>query len=352
MEYDKFAQGLLVSVGAQMMVPLPFQPTWVEVWDQSSAAEVSAGSYFLEAYWQSEMAQNSAFVNNVTVSAGPAYANGTSLVTSGGVSTYYAGLALQYGASLNVSMVTAANPAVVTTSSPHGYISGDVVILSNLYQTSSTGMQQIAGQPFVVTVLSTTTFSIPVNTSSSVYTAYNSGTATQQATVKQVLYPYLYYPGVSFISAISLGSVTLVSTTTNHNLVVGQEVAFRIPSLWGTVQLNSLPNSVIPGSPVYGFVTVVNSPTQVTVNINSSAYTAFAAPAFSSFVGESFPQMVAVGDNNSGSLLFGFASNTINGPAISGAYLNNTQQGFVLGSGVVGLSGDVLLWRAGYSAIN
>jgi len=42
---------------------------------------------------------------------------------------------------------------------------------------------------------------------------------------------------------------------------------------------------------------------------------------------------------------------TINGPAIQGAYINNTWMGFIIGSGIAGdgptdTPGDTLYWRA------
>src|SRR5204862_4062080 len=132
-------------------------------------------------------------------------------------------------AAQNVTTITKANPAVVTATSAHGLSSGDVVIFSNLYQTATTGMEQIAGIPFTVTVTSSTAFTIPWNTNQSNYTAYDIATATVQGTFKKVLYPYLYFPGVSFISSLTLASTTTVDTTDAHNFVVGQEVAFRIP---------------------------------------------------------------------------------------------------------------------------
>src|SRR6201999_3406299 len=89
------------------------------------------------------------------------------------------------------------------------------------------------------------------------------------------LYPYLYAPGVSFISAISLGSSTTITTTSPNNYVLGQEVAFRIPAAWGTVQLNPNSNVLIPGSTVYGIVSSITNANTFVVNINSSAYTAF-----------------------------------------------------------------------------
>jgi hypothetical protein len=56
---------------------------------------------------------------------------------------------------VNIASSTNANPSVITTAAAHGYTSGDVVeILSHLVNTNANGT-------WVVTVLSTTTFSIP-----------------------------------------------------------------------------------------------------------------------------------------------------------------------------------------------
>jgi hypothetical protein len=147
---------------------------------------------------------------------------------------------------------------------------------------------------------------------------------------------------------------------------VGQEVAFRIPSVvgsggvWGTIELNSLPNLLIPGSPIYGYVVSVTDNWTVVVNINSTNYTAFNVNAkVSSVVGMSFPQMVAVGDINTGGVQISSGSalypspqysvatlndsKTINGPAIIGAYVNNTRQGFTIGAGIAAVDGTATL---------
>src|ERR1044072_6594879 len=106
--------------------------------------------------------------------------------------------------------------------------------------------------PFTVTVTGATTFTTAWNTNQSKYTALSGSPSGPY--VKKVLYPYLYFPGSTVISAITTGATTTIDTTSAHNFVVGQEVAFRIPTAWGTTQLNSLPNTTTPGSPIYAYV--------------------------------------------------------------------------------------------------
>lgn len=366
-EYSRLAKGSFTSSGAAQIINLPFVPDYVELINYTASA-TPANHGIPMARWSSAMGQGYAVVN--LFNATPVLTTG--VVTSNGISTFSAGQMLQFGSAQAVSTITKATPAVVTSSSNHGLASGDVVIFYDLIQTSTTGMQQICGIPFTVTVTGATTFTIPWNTNQSNYTAYNSGTATTAAYFKKVLYPYLYAPGVNIISSITTGSTTTIDTTSAHNFVVGQEVAFRIPSAWGTTQLNSLPNSSTPGSPIYGYVVSVTDYNTVVVNINSSSYTAFNSnQTVASVPGLSFPQILAVGDVNSGGVAISSGSalypppfvrpianttvNSINGPAIQGSFFNNSSQGFIIGAGaatsdassvLVGASNDVIYWKA------
>lgn len=303
----------------------------------------------------------------------------TGLVNGTGFSTIKAGLALQYGALILLGasggiVSSSATVTTITTTAAHNLVTGNWITFQSLNQTTTTGMNQIAGIPFMVTVTSPTTFTINWNASGSAYTTIATGGLNTLASFKQILFPVLYAPGNSFISALTLGNTTTVTTTAPSNFVVGQEVAFRIPSAWGPIQLNENSNVLIPGSPVYGYVVSVTNSTTFVVNINSSAFTPFNANQAFLSVGLSYPQVVAVGDVNTGGypisigsqlypspLIYnGFSSGqtrTINGPAIQGAYINATFMGFVIGSGISGegptdAPGDTLYWRAYMSDMN
>jgi hypothetical protein len=361
-EYSRIAKGFFTSTGLAQVINLPFQPNYVELTNYTASAAFT-DHRVLSASWDVNMGQGFAIttVKNTTMQ--------TDSVVTNGISTFSAGLSLQYGARQQVVGITKASPAIVTVTG-HGLASGDVVIFTGLYQSSTTGMPQIDGIPFTVTRLTADTFSIPWNTNQTEYTAL-SGSPTG-AYMKKVLYPYLYAPGAAYVSAITTGTTTTIDTTSAHNFVVGQEVAFRIPASWGTVQLNSLPNVQIPGSPIYGYVTAVTDYNTFVVNINSTSFTAFTSnQPFDDVSGQQFAQVVAVGDVNTGGVSISSGSvlypppyttpigttnvNTINGPAIKGAFFNNTSQGFVIGGGacvtdtaaiLVGAASDVIYWRA------
>jgi hypothetical protein len=364
-EYSRIAKGSFVSSGTPKVITLPFQPSVVKLTNYT-AYGAFAEHGIPSAVWEvTSMGQGTAAV---FLNSGATPTLITDRVLTGGISTFSAGLSLQYGPQVQIASISKASPAVVTTAAPHGYSTGDVVVFQGLFQSPTTGMPQIAGIQFQITVTGATTFTIPWNTNQSNYTALAASPAG--AFVRKVLYPFLYLPGDNVISALSFGATTTVTTTTNHNYVVGQEIAFRIPTVYGSTQLNSLPNTVIPGSPIYGYVTAVTANNVFVCSINSTGYTAFNTnQPVSSVPGLQFPQVVAVGDVNTGGFpytggalypspafpTFSGGVPTINGPAIQGAFVNNTSQGFIIGAGsastdalsvLVGAADDILLWEA------
>ena len=365
-EYARSARGVVTSNGSMMQIPVPFEPQTVQIYNQTVYAATLSGrtGAVANAFWDFDMGQGSAITQ--LVGAATPYALIPSYLASGGISAYSAGISLQFGNPQQVQTSTQSGSSTAPTSfyvPAHGYQTGDVVIFEGLYASASTGMPQMCGMPFVVNRTDADNFTVPWNSSGSNYTDLtNSPTPVLGANVMQVLFPYLYAPGVSFISSIALGSTTTVTTTAPHNLVAGSEVAFRIPKVgasgcWGTVQLNALNDPRRPGSPIYGYVMAVNSPTSVTVKINSSNFTAFNPNVpVKSVVGMSFPQMIAVGDINSGGTNYSGGNlypspvvngvQTINGPGISGAFVNNTSSGFIIGQSLSGTANDILYWYA------
>lgn len=98
-----------------------------------------------------------------------------------------------------------------------------------------------------------------------------------------------YQPSVFDISALALGTSTAVTTSVDHNYVVGQAVRLHIPVAYGS--------SAISGQ--QGYVTSIPSVTQVVVNIDSTLANSFiASPSY----GPTPPQICAIGDVNSGPL--------------------------------------------------
>jgi hypothetical protein len=382
-EYSKWAKGtyiqgagtLGVSAPNVTAIALPFQPNYVELINLTQSITPAQHGIPFARWDAGSLVTISSVVYNPTIveifNATPVLT--TDSVLTNGISAYSAGLSQQFGANFSISGITKATQAVVTTTAPHGYSVGSTVILQGIALATTNNMQLLNNVPFtIVAVGSTTSFTINWNTSGSNYTAITGSPAG--AIVKQVLYPFLYPPQDNVVVSIALGATTTIGTAMYHNFETGQEVAFRVPNFWGTIQLNSLPNLVIPGSPIYGYITSVTDNWTFTVNINSTAFTAFTVNATmtaATLPGLTYAQAVPVGDINTGSNLYTGAQlypppqfptfsnkvSTINGSAIKGAFVNNTSQGFIVGQGpskndttswVGGSTGDVIEYRAYY----
>ena len=117
-----------------------------------------------------------------------------------------------------ISSVTQANPGVFTTSSAHGFITGDYVEFSGM-----AGMTAFNGLCLPVIVTSSTQFNLGINTSAlPAYTA-SSGTATRRGVGIPVLSPNSPTPIV-------------IHTATAHGLSAGARI--YISGIVGTEELN------------------------------------------------------------------------------------------------------------------
>lgn len=387
-EYSRLAKGSFTAAAGQTsaIINLPFLPDYVEIWNLTNIGSAASAGNILKAFWDNNIppytpsgksaSQTMVEVYNSTpaVIFDTIYTNGVTGGTApaSGISTFQGNLLLQYGATQQIIGITKATQAVVNVTA-HGYAVGDTVILQGIALATTNNMQLLNGVPFTITAVTDSShFTINWDTSGSNYTAISASPAG--ALVKKVLYPFLYLPEDNVIKSITLGATTTVSTTMYHNFEPGQEIAFRIPPSWGTTQLNSLPNNVVPGSPVYAYVTSVTDNWTFVCTTNSSAFTAFTdnfTMTAATLPGLSYPQVLAIGDVNTGGIINGLSLtnlypspqfptstnrvSTINGPAVRGAFVNNTAQGFIIGNGTpqqqggtgtIVTSGAEILWHA------
>jgi hypothetical protein len=334
-EYNKIAEGEFTCNGAAQFINLPFLPNSFEMWNITEWA-VNTNNLVKYAFGRPQAAAGTAYA---TISNGTANNNVT--LTSGGFSFIQAGT-YQYGPTLTITGITQATAAVVTTSTNHNLQTGDAVLIYG-----TTGMLQIAGEVYTATVLSATTFSIPVN-SSGFAAAATAGFA------KKLLYPDLYIPYRCGITAIGLGTTTTITTAVNHGFVVGQEVYIQIPMVsttaWGTTQLDTFKYNTANVVPQQAYVTSVPAANQIVVNVNSTGFTAFAYPTSAqAAAGMNFAAVYGIGDQN-----FGptgpppFAAPIV----IPGAFYANTRQGVLIGLGngtqIMMATNDVIRWRAVY----
>jgi len=117
--------------------------------------------------------------------------------------------------------------------------------------------------------------------------------------------PQFYMPSKFVITDITLGDPTIVTTEENHNYVIGQLVRLLIPSSFGTYQLNEQT----------AYVIAIPANDQVTLDISSVDMNSFV-----SSTATTKPQIVAVGDANSGAINSNGRTN--NTTYILGSFIN------------------------------
>jgi hypothetical protein len=337
-QYSKILRGTFTSTGVNKFLSLPMKPDTIEIWNKTKWATTTNHTGVM-AVGFAEDANGTAYVtesNGTTWLGKKVTVNGFTFISAGSPT---------FGATqaMATTFVTQANPANVTVTG-HGYNTGDVVWIYG-----TTGMLQIAGIPYVITKVDANNFTIPVDSS-------GFAAAATAGNVKQLLYPDLYIPELCYITAVTKAASAVITTNINHSFVVGQEVGFTIPAAWGMTQLDSqvyLQSS--NGIPQQAYVTAVTANT-VTVNINSTGFSTFAYPtSATAALGLTFPQIYALGDQNtgyslnaSGQVPYLGVNNGVIG--IPGAFVANTRQGVIVGTGdgteIIHANNDVIAWRA------
>jgi|SRR5215469_1781270 len=122
--------------------------------------------------------------------------------------------------------------------------------------------------------------------------------------------PQNFQPSVFFISNVTLGVQTTVTTTVDHNYVVGQEIRLIIPPTFGCRQLNE----------VSGFVVSIPVSNQVLTNINSSRN----VDPYIASTASTQAQIVAVGDVLNGQINSNGRNSTLN--YLPGSFINISPQ--------------------------
>lgn len=168
-----------------------------------------------------------------------------------------------------ITAITAANPAVV--SQTNTYSNGDVL---RIYGT--TGMLQIGGMDFQISSVSGsgyTLLGLPATASNGFAAAATAGFTRRISQFNAVEPEYLY------ITNISQATQAVVSTSVDPSnyYVVGMKIHFSIPFSFGMTQINQLTGTILAVNAVSATSNI--GAYNLTVDIDSTAFTAFAFPA-------------------------------------------------------------------------
>jgi hypothetical protein len=316
---DHYVQGSFTSDGTAHSVNLPCDVDFFEVdnWTKIATNVNGSGVKFR---WQRGMAADTG-IQEATDAAGVLT---ISDLTSGGFTLLNTADPQTPGPALTGTTYTAATK-IFTTAGTGTLVDGDIVEVYNV-----TGALQLSGYQFTVDqVTANTSFRIPYGPAGAV-----NGTAVTYRVIKN---QPMYYPRRLFITAITQATSAVVTFSVTHNLTVGQRIVFGVvPAMYGMTQISGL----------RGLITAINTTNNtVTVDIDSSAFTAFAFPlTATAATPHTLPSAVPFGDGPNP------ASNPLgNQDVLDGATRNTAIRGMYLAAGAnspAGINGDLIYWRA------
>jgi hypothetical protein len=247
-------------------------------------------------------------------------------LTSGGF-TLVDSSANPLGSSVAITAATDVVRPIVSTANTGDLVAGDIVRLDSV-----TGSLGLAGIDFTVdTIVANTSFRLAGAMANS------QGSAGTAGNYRKVKFDPLYYPRHRSILNITQAASAVVTLSVPSGYKVGQKVRFSVPeSEYGMVEMDGL----------LGTVTAVDDTTatqSITVNIDSSGFTAFAFPTSAQAASPLSQAMVMpVGMDTAQA-----QSSSVD--QLSDATDNVGYIGMLLGAGAsapAGASNDVMYWRA------
>lgn len=269
--------GTFTSTGVIENITLPSGYTEFEMTNITDIGSAAAATPVMKAWGTSSMANGSAIYATKTNGAAT-IAISTTTTTGGFTFVDDSASAALGAANTGITAVSQANPAVVSLASTSGLGDSDIVRIYN-----TTGMLQIAGMDFTIgSVVTNTSFELSYLDSSGFAAAATAGT------VRRVPFDARYYPRRRFVTGITAATSAVITLSVTHGFTAGQAVRIKVPSGWGMTEMDNL----------IGNITAVSTANNtITVDIDSSAFTAFAFPTSATAgAGVEFPQVIPVGE--------------------------------------------------------
>lgn len=260
-------RGSVVSTGAPQTISIPAGFDEFHLRNRTTHA---AGAGITDAYWY--FGDPAGWARTDTVAGGVITTN---VIAAAGF-TYSDSSTAQIGPAIAVTAITAASPAVASTATTP--VVGDIV---RVYGTTT--MLQIAGMDFSVTAVTP-----GVNMTFGFLPAVGFAGAATAGFYRRLPFDLPFAPRKRYITAITAAAAAVITLSVTHGYVVGEKVYITVPAAFGMTQINGQT----------GTITAINAGTNtITVDIDSTAYTAFAFPTSAvAAAGVSFPTIVPAGE--------------------------------------------------------
>lgn len=252
-------QGSFTSAGVGVQIPLPQSADYFVTKNLTQLATTqTTGRGFMFEWYKDLTAADNAIEWLKTNSSN---ATNITQVTSGGFTYVTEGPVVEAQAANAITGITAASPAVVTQTNT--YNNGDII---RLYGT--TGMLQIGGMEFEISSASGSAYTL-LGLPAAGFAAAGTAGFTRRVSKKSAVVPQFLY--VTAVSKATQAVVTF-SRDPSQFYAAGMKMNFTVPSSFGMVELDQKEATV---------VSVNATAYQVTIDLDTSAFTTFAFPASS-----------------------------------------------------------------------
>lgn len=270
-------------------IPMSDKPDWVFVKDLTNWGAQSTAANPIYSEWFSSMAQGSYLALGQPSATGASVTTYASQGTSGGF-TFIDQSNPPVFAKVALSAVNGTT-FVVSTGTTTGIAVGDMVRLINVV-----GGQQISGPNLYQVTAVSAGASITLGYAASAVSA-GLTVATTTTGYYQKVYPKQFLPNTLPVAYITQASQAVVYFFRQNPYTPGQLVDFQIPTPYGMTQLSNLTGKSGSGpftnnpSGAARVLSVTNSSTvsSITIDVDTTGFTAFQYPTSAAFAGGNSP---------------------------------------------------------------
>lgn len=271
--------GSYTSTGANQVIPVPSSADYFRTWNVTQMALTGTvcvgGEWFGAKFGAGQSARNDGLRWRKAGSSAILIDTFATATASNGFIYLTSLPQVEPQAPNAITAISAANPAVVTQTNT--YADGDIVRIYN-----TTGDLTISGMDFQISSSSGAGYTLLglANVAGNGLAAATAGNTRRVGTT--ILAPVAVNPEFLYITNISVATRAVVSTSVNPALYysVGMKMRLSVPSSFGMTQADGLTGTVVAVNavPASGNIGAYN----VTLDIDSSAFTAFAFPVTTS----------------------------------------------------------------------
>lgn len=317
-------QGSFTSTGVAKTIQLRSDVDWMKIYNTTQAAAGQTTAVGVEYYWQSGFPAGAMWEYKKSNAANAA---NLSVYSATGGFTFVDSTTGVLGA-IHATITAISNAAipVVTVGVNHTLSAGNIVRLFDC-----AGGQQLGGIDFTVgyNTLGAATFDL---------TYMPQIVAATTGSYRLVPYDPIFYPRRRTITKITQAAQAVVTMSVTHGYTVGQKVRFQVFHDFGMIEMDGL----------IGTITAINTTlatgNSITVDIDSSAFTAFTWP-----VSAAYPftpaEVIPVGMNTA--VAMGAGTDPLADATVNTGYI-----GMFMEAGAnspAGQNNDVIYWVAGKS---